>query len=114
MDYGIAHGGRIFTPNQTDVDLAENEARNRAIDAATLAKWANKPQSMVAYVNGGRVTTWMGAELGRVIRSSTYRNNLGARIDCLTVRATNGATYHGRMSVDWSQAIRLRKSKRIP
>lgn len=50
MDYGFEHEGRVFTPNGTaDVSPADNEARNKAIEQAELARWQTQPEHMLAY-----------------------------------------------------------------
>jgi len=112
-DYGYVLEGRVFTPNQTAVSLAECEARNKALEAAELEQWATCPDDFAAYVsNDRRVTTWLGTQIGRVVALTTYRNGLtGSRMDCVTVRGTNGATYRGRYGSDWSQCVRLRRAK---
>ena len=112
MDYGFTHEGRVFTPNGSTVSLAENEARNKALEAAELEQWATCPHDFAAYVtNDRRVTTWLGTQIGRVVALTTFHNHLtGSRMDCVTVRGTNGAIYRGRYGSDWSQLVRLRKS----
>lgn len=49
MDYGITHQGKVYTPNGTTVAAADNDAHNREIEAAELARWATKPDRMLAY-----------------------------------------------------------------
>lgn len=132
-DYGFTHEGKVYTPNATpDVPLADNDARNRAIQAAELEYWKAQPDRMVGYFNfpaennrpnkvyretfyplltGAKVSTWLGADLGSITAAHVYRHNLGHRFVSLTVRGTNGATYYGRASFDWGQCVRLRKAK---
>jgi len=112
-DYGYVLEGRVFTPGQSTVSLAECEARNKALEAAELEQWATCPDDFAAYVsNDRRVTTWLGTQIGRVVALTTFHNHLtGSRMDCITVRGTNGATYRGRYGSDWSTLVRLRKSK---
>jgi hypothetical protein len=89
-------------------------SQERRLPEAELAYWQTQPARMVAYQsnNAGQLTTWLGTPIGRVIRSSTFRNRLtGSRMTALRVRGSNGATYFGRYGSDWSQAVILRKSK---
>lgn len=107
--YIFTHEGRQFSPDGA-VQLEDVDAHNRALDASTLEYWAECPPVMPAYVGDGKVTTWLGVTLGTIVRSSTYRSNLGGRMRAITVKGTNGATYHGRYGSDWSQLVRLRKA----
>jgi hypothetical protein len=132
MDYGLEHEGKVFTPNGTSgVSPAENEARNLAIEANELARWAEGPDLQVAYYKfsdrqqgvqyrpsfypqlaGACVTTWTGVRLGIIISAHVYRHNFGGRMVSLTVAGTNGARYYGRASWDGGDVIRLRKAAR--
>jgi hypothetical protein len=76
-----------------------------------LSAWAAKPDNFACYVVDNNATTWLGAPLGRVIKSNTYRNNFGAKIRSVQIRGTNGARYFGRFGSDWSQLVRLTKMK---
>ena len=107
FDFG-GHGK--FDPNGR-VEISDHQAHNRMVEAAELAQWAQRPDRFGAYVTENRVTSWLGTEIGTVVRSSTFRNNLAGRTTCLTIRGNNGATYYGRYGADWSQFIRLRKAK---
>lgn len=50
MDYGLEHGGRVFTPNQTQgISPEANADRNRAIEAEELKRWQDRPERFVAY-----------------------------------------------------------------
>lgn len=98
------HGHVEMTPDQI-------EAHNAELERQELAAWSAKPAAFNAYVStDSRVTTWRGTTLGHIIRRSHYRHNFGARFEAITVRGNNGATYHGRYSVDNQQIVRLRKS----
>lgn len=114
MDYGFAHEGKIYTPDQSSVDAADNEARNRALDLAELQAWSKCPEQWHCYVTGGSrdVTTWLGSKIGTITSRTTFSTNLSRRVTAITVRGTNGATYHGRFGADWSQLCRLTKSKK--
>lgn len=113
MDYGFVHNGKVLTPNRTDVALSENDARNKKLNQDELETWATKPDNFYCYVKSdvNMVTTWMGTTLGAILKSSIHRNNLGAKIESITVRGTNGATYHGRYGCGAGDFCRLRKSK---
>lgn len=133
MDYGFTHLGKVFTPNGTaDVSPADNEARNKAIEQAELARWQAQPEHMLAYymfpaehtkphnryrgtfsplLTGATVTTWTGAHLGTIVDARVYLHNFGGRMISLHVTGSNGASYYGRASYDWGQCINLRKVK---
>jgi hypothetical protein len=48
-DYGFVHDGKVFTPNQTAVDVAQVKERNASIERAELERWQGKPDRMLAY-----------------------------------------------------------------
>ena len=109
--YAFAFGSGVFTPDGR-ADIPDVDAHNKALEASELDAWSQKPDYFAVYVSNDRtVSTWLGTTIGRVVSLSSYRNNLGARIDCLTVQGTNGATYHGRYGSDWSQLVHLHRSK---
>lgn len=136
MDYGFAHQGTIYTPNgTTGITVADNDDRNKAIEARELAQWAQAPASFrPAYYHfpdgipmqgmtgsfrsywlnpaGAHVSTWLGARLGVITSAHVYRHNFGGRMVAITVRGTNGAVYHGRASWDHGDIITLRKARR--
>ena len=99
-----------FDPNGK-VEVADTAAHNAAVEAQELEIWKGRPDRHCAYVTGTKVAAWLGTELGQVIMSNVYRNNIGARIRSVRVRGNNGAEYYGRYSYDWSQLVRLRKCK---
>lgn len=108
----VFDGHGSFDPDgRVDADKLEAEKRNRELEAAELAFWQTKPERFAGYDSDKGITTWLGTVIGHVVSSSTYRNNFGVRIRCVTVRGTNGATYHGRYGYDWSQLVRLRKAR---
>lgn len=131
MDYGFTHQGRVYTPNgTTGIEPAEVEARNKAIEAHELAAWTTCPDGVIAYyhfsqtqqprpytssfhpgLNGAYVSTWLGTRIGTIVEAHVYRHNFGSRMVAITVKGTNGATYHGRASWDNGDCIRLRLSK---
>ena len=131
-DYGFVHEGRVFTPDQSTIDPAENLARNQAIEAAELAHWAGRPDRMIGYYHFGEgidgrqleiprtarylgddshVTTWPGTRIGRIVSARVYRHNFGARFVSIRVIGSNGAEYYGRASFDGGSVIRLRKAR---
>lgn len=109
--YAFQHEGRTFTPDGVAPQIVDTEAHNTAVEAAELAEWAKQPERFAAYVSGRDVILWRGVRIGGIAKRSTYRNNMGARIECVTVKGTNGATYSGRYGSDWSQLVRLRRTK---
>lgn len=133
MDYGFVHQDRTFTPNGTvGITPAENAARNQAIEQAELARWAGRPDRVVAYYSFPKnpcpapgsqsrqfwpglidavVTTWPGTVIGRITQAKVYRHNFGGRFVSIRVVGTNGAEYYGRASWDWGNVIRLRRVK---
>ncbi len=131
LEYGFIHDGRVFTPcAQPDVPVAGLEERNRAIERAELALWAECPARFVAYyrlpsdigprpyrkafvpsVVGATVATWLGTGLGQVVKARVYSHNRGGRSISLRVQGTNGAAYHGRASYDNGTVVRLHKAK---
>jgi hypothetical protein len=110
--YAFAFNGQAFTP-EGKAEIPDPDAHNRALEASELEHWATCPDRFHCYVTTGRptVSTWLGAPLGNIIRSTSYRNNLGAAIRHVTIRGTNGACYHGSFGPDWSQFCRIRKMK---
>jgi hypothetical protein len=109
--YIFEHVGERFAPDGRVDGPVDVQAHNEALETQELALWSTKPELHCAYVTGTKVATWLGAELGEIKASSVHRNNFGARITCVTVSGNNGATYHGRYGSDWSQLVRLRKSR---
>lgn len=61
--------------------------------------------------NVATVSTWLGTTIGTITSARVYRHNFGSRMVAMTVKGTNGATYHGRASWDNGTCIRLRLSK---
>lgn len=105
------HGA--FSPDgKVAMTDAEIEQHNNTLEAQELAAWAEKPEHFCAYVVGWELRTFTGQKLGRIISRSTHRNNLGANIEAISALGTNGETYYGRYGVDWSQLVRIRKSKK--
>jgi hypothetical protein len=81
---------------------------NDAIERAELAIWAARPRNHLVYVDEHKriVTTWPGTTLGTVESiSRPYRCGFGEQIS-VVFRGTNGARYYGRMSADWTMAMR--------
>lgn len=138
MDYGFSFQGQVYTPNGTaGLPVVGNDARNELIDRAALQAWAERPDQFVAYYHtpnvrkgvehyrgriihnsavsidrtGAEVRTWLGASLGVITSARLYRHNFGGKFIALTVKGSNGATYHGRASWDNGNVIRLRKGK---
>jgi hypothetical protein len=137
-DYGFVHDGKVFTPNgTTNVSVTDSDTRNKAMEQGELAEWQTAPDRFLAYYRfptdshtkryqaswraepspfapdsrGAIVTTWLGTKLGDITSARVYRHNFGSRMVAITVKATNGATYHGRASWDHGECITLRKSK---
>ncbi len=108
--YAIRLQGQTYTPNG-QTDISDTDAHNQAIASAELAEWAKQPDRFAIYVTAKLATTWLGTRLGTISIANTYTNNLGARITCIRVRGTNGATYHGRYGADWSQLCRIRRCR---
>lgn len=140
MDYGFEHAGKVYTPNGTaGITPAENADRNKAIEAAELDAWKAQPDRMLAYfsfpaeedtgrafgkpklyradfyppLRDAAVKTWLGTKLGTITAAHVFTSGwYGYRQIAITVKATNGATYHGRASWDWGQCVTLRRGKR--
>jgi hypothetical protein len=110
--YVITHEDKAFDPNGRVAlsrdQIAEHNAR---LERAELERWKDKPGEFAAYVKASNVTTWLGTTIGVIVARNEYRNNLGAKIESITVRGNNGATYYGRYGCDWSQLVRLRRTK---
>ena len=62
------------------------------------------------YVPYGPLTDWHGTRIGTYWITNTYRNNLGANIECIAA-TIDGQEYYGRKSAHWSTAVQLRKKK---
>lgn len=129
MAYLINFNGKVdMTPEQA-------AGINAAVESSELAYWRERPEhfspayycfphegkavsppvyrsSFYPPLNEATVTTWQGSTLGTIIHAIVYRHNFGGRMVSLTVRGTNGATYHGRASWDYGNVVRLRKVKR--
>ena len=113
MPYAFTFNGAAYTPDGRAPELdapADTAAYNAAVEAAELEAWAKAPDRFAAYAADGKIVTWSGKELGRITSRTVYRNNLG-KIAAITAQGSNGATYHGRYGPDWSQLVRLRRSK---
>lgn len=111
--YVFNFGGRVCSPDgAADIDIGDIDEHNQKLDSQVLTDWLEKPDAFGGYVSDDdRFTTWLGKTLGRVIITGRYRNNLGATITCLRVLGTNGCDYHGRYGSDWSQFVRVRRTK---
>lgn len=116
--YVFMHEGKGYSPDGTvHMSREETAEHNRQLEAQELETWKLKPDSFVAYLSqdaiGGKVTTWLGAQIGQVSDCTYYRSNLnGARMAAIRIIASNGAEYYGRKGRDWTQAIRLRRAKK--
>lgn len=104
-------GHGVFTPDgKTNLTPAQAEAHNAKLVEGELSLWATKPDTFAAYVVGKEIQLWSGQKIGDIARLVTFRTNISRNMVAITMRGTNGATYHGRYGADWSQLIRLRKS----
>jgi len=107
--------------------VCQNHLTNEQVDAKNLEIWAAKPSRFGAYYTlasdgvatgntpfrtHGKVTTWMGAEIGTVTSARVYRHNFGGRFVSLRVKANNGEEYYGRASYDGGSFVMLNKVKR--
>lgn len=115
IGYVYTHEDKQFDPNGI-VAVSDPQAHNRGLEQSELAFLATKPDRALAYIvkcgDQERVTTWLGTEIGRILNSSRFTNNLtGARMRHVRIALNNGVTYHGTYSSDWSEAVRLRKVK---
>lgn len=116
MDYGFEHNGAVYTSGKTpNIAAAENAPRNASIEAAELAAWARRPDHFYCYVTPGSrdVMTWLGTRIGTVESLTRFKTNLSREITAITVRGTNGATYHGRFGSERSYYCKLTKCKDI-
>lgn len=111
MNYGFVHQGRVYTPDGSTVNLADNDLRNALLNQQELAIWKARPQTVIAYYTDTTVTTWMGDVLGTITSRKVIQHNMGGRFIVLRVKATNGRTYHGRASYDNGNIIRLHRCK---
>jgi hypothetical protein len=109
--YTFAGHGPFAPEGAVPMTTAQVEEHNAALEADELAQWQACPAVFAAYVTDKGVHTWRGVKLGKIKHQSSYRNNLGARITCITIIGTNGAIYSGRYGSDWSQLVRLRKRR---
>jgi hypothetical protein len=110
--YVFSFQGHEYDPNgRVSPPFADANAHNRALEAAELAKWRDKPDRWAVYVEGDRAITWLGTDLGHVIRLSTYRLGRDNRVTTLRVQGNNGACYAGRYGSDWSSLCRIRRIK---
>lgn len=131
MDYGFEYKGRVYTPDGTAVTPTQNASRNAALEQRELADWDMRPRTAIGYfrfpassatvyremfyprIAGARVTTWLGAPLGRITDARVYRHGLGGRFVALRVAGSNGAVYHGRASWDNGTVITLHRVRRV-
>ena len=80
--------------------------------ARDVTEMRDRTKPFCAYISSDnlRVSNWPGAKLGDVVSCSNYRNNIGARIYCYSVRDIHGKYWHGRNS-GAGMCILLRASK---
>lgn len=73
-----------------------------------------RPAAYFLYINEGegRATTWTGDTLGAVSFGREYRDNFGGKRVPITVRAINGAVYHGTYYKSSGDYARVKISKR--
>ena len=109
--YAFQHEGRTFTPDGVAPAIVD-KAHNTAVEAAELAEWAKQPERFAAYMPAqhdydmARRRDRAGCLVEHVPQPA-YRlmDASGSR------QGTNGATYSGRYGSDWSQLVRLRRTK---
>lgn len=93
MDYGIELNGRVFTPNQTPVSAAENEARNREAERQEIARLQTGPAKVVPYVGHAQPPAYsMRTRLQPCCLLTRKQNGLKCPI-CQTSRADIEARY---------------------
>ena len=110
--YAFIYEGSIFTPEgKSEITPAQSAWHNEMLGADELTEWATAPETACAYVKGSKLVTWLGTELGTITYRNTYSTRLG-RVESIRVKGTNGASYYGRHSADWSELVNLRKCKR--
>lgn len=60
----------------------------------------------------GTVTTWRGVELAKATFGPIYRDGFGARMRSVRF-VLEGVTYSGRYGCDWTDAVRVRSTKKV-
>ncbi|GAB7002482.1 hypothetical protein JQ593_22795 [Bradyrhizobium viridifuturi] len=71
------------------------------------------PERYFLYINAktNTATTWNGERLGSASFGREYRDNFGGKRVPVTVRAINGATYHGTYFKSAGDYARVKKAK---
>lgn len=105
-----------FDPNgKLKTPVPDVTVHNKAVEIEELAWWKRAPKIAYVYIIGHNATTWMGAPLGTVTITSTYKlyTKYGEpyTMTSIRVRANNGATYFGRYGSDNSGCCCVRKNK---
>lgn len=119
-DYAFVHEGKAYTPNQTAVDAATADERNKALEASELEWLRTGPDRLFLYVGyadkrPATIQTWLGtvvstsALFGPVSRFACFGPFPSERqsIDCRIF----GVRYVGWYFKSSGQYCRLRKSK---
>ena len=110
--YAFTHNGSVFTPEgKSEMTPAQSAWHNEMLEADELSRWATAPDTACHYVKGSKLVTWLGTELGTITYRNIYSTRLGL-VEAIRVKGTNGASYYGRHSADWSEFVNLRKCKR--
>lgn len=95
--------GQTFTANGAMFDLERGGCLYVSdYDDNDQADWRDPANGPLTDWNGNRIGTWW--------RTNRYRNNIGARIDCIAA-TIQGREYYGRYGSDWSQLVNLRPRK---
>ena len=104
--------GKAFAPDGQVCGPVDVDAHNKRLEESELAECKTRPVILPAYVSErhNEVTTWLGTKLGTITSFTKFDNNFGGVTACVTVRATNGATYYGRFGYHSGDFVRLRKT----
>ena len=74
---------------------------------------ASPPATYFLYVNEAQrvATTWTGDKLGDVWFGREYRDNFGGKRRSVSIKAVNGATYHGTYFKSAGDYARIRMAR---
>lgn len=111
QDCTIKHEGQEFTSRVEWICDCSDGCR-RGVVYAKPDKMNHNWREAMHFSASGIVTDWHGNKIADAIFGHPFRGGFGAKMR--TVRFTlDGVTYAGRYGCDWSQAVRVRSTRKV-
>ena len=82
------------------------------VDEYTETALAAYSRFAVSYPRRGIVTDWHGNKIADALYGRPYRGGFGAKMRTVSF-VLDGVTYTGRYGCDWSEAVRVRSTKKV-